>query len=175
MEKRLIKGYKYDYYIDAEWYFYNSKWWKTLWNIASTWYKQISMCKKTKKVNVYIHRLVWKMFIPNPYKKKEINHIDGDKANNHYLNLERVTRSENEVHKRKWRKQSEYSKLMSSKANSKKVYRYDNNWNLLDSYDSLVKASKLTWISINTLWYKVRSQNEKTRSYLPEWQSWFDV
>lgn len=165
MEKRLIKWYKYDYYIDEEWYFYNSKWWKTLWNIAWLWYRQVQLCKKTIKKNVYVHRLVWKLFVPNPYKKREINHKDGNKTNNHYLNLERVTRSENELHKRKWRKQSEYSKLMSSKNNSKKVYRYDCNWDLLAIYDSLTKASAITWISKYILWSRIR-WSDKLRSYI---------
>ena len=43
----------------------------------------------------YIHRLVAKAFVPNPQKKRCVNHIDGDKKNNHANNLEWVTYSEN--------------------------------------------------------------------------------
>jgi hypothetical protein len=46
----------------------------------------------------YIHRLVAKYFVPNPQEKKEVNHIDGDKQNNHYTNLEWVTHKENSYH-----------------------------------------------------------------------------
>ena len=54
------------------------------------------------KGNIYkrksIHRLVGEAFIPNPEKKPTINHIDGCKLNNYYLNLEWATYSENNQH-----------------------------------------------------------------------------
>jgi len=44
------------------------------------------------------HRAVGLTFIANPLNKPCINHIDGDPKNCHYLNLEWVTYSENELH-----------------------------------------------------------------------------
>lgn len=45
-----------------------------------------------------LHRLIAFTHIPNPDNKITINHIDGNKANNHVLNLEWATYSENRIH-----------------------------------------------------------------------------
>lgn len=42
-----------------------------------------------------VHRLVAKCFIENPDNLPEVDHLDNDKHNNHYTNLEWTTRGEN--------------------------------------------------------------------------------
>ncbi len=56
--------------------------------------------KYGKKRTELLHRLLAIAFIPNPYNKPEVNHIDSDPSNFNLSNLEWVTKSENEQHSR---------------------------------------------------------------------------
>lgn len=47
------------------------------------------------KGEVYIHRLIAKLFIPNPLNLPEVDHIDENKLNNNVNNLRWVTRQGN--------------------------------------------------------------------------------
>lgn len=65
---------------------------------TSTGYKKVELVKNGKKKGYKVHRLVAMAFIDNPENKPEVNHIDGNKINNHVDNLEWVTSSENSIH-----------------------------------------------------------------------------
>lgn len=64
-------------------------------------YMQITLYPKVGPRTKYLmHRLVATTFIPNPDGKPQVNHIDGNKQNNHVSNLEWSTVSENILHAR---------------------------------------------------------------------------
>lgn len=61
-------------------------------------YLSVSLCKNGNEKHFYIHRLVAEAFISNPNDWPEVNHKDGDKANNCVNNLEWCTRKYNSKH-----------------------------------------------------------------------------
>lgn len=61
-------------------------------------YEKVGLSKNGKCEKHRVHRLVADAFIPNPYNLPEVNHIDGNKRNNSFSNLEWVTGEENRNH-----------------------------------------------------------------------------
>ena len=61
-------------------------------------YCEARLCINGKVKRPLIHRLVAKAFIPNPENKPEINHLDFNKTNNNYMNIEWCTQKENYLH-----------------------------------------------------------------------------
>lgn len=61
-------------------------------------YLKIGLSKDGKYNKHRVSRLVAEAFIPNPYGLPEVNHIDGNKQNNSFTNLEWVTGEQNRAH-----------------------------------------------------------------------------
>lgn len=85
-------------------------------------YKQVFVCVKNKRYMRYVHRLVAECYIPNPNNLAEVNHKDGDKANNNASNLEWCTSSENKRHAQKLglRNNRTPKQIAASRANARK-------------------------------------------------------
>lgn len=66
--------------------------------IVRSGYLMFRLTRDTKQKFTGAHRVVAKIFIPNPHNKPQVNHIDGIKHNNHISNLEWVTSEENQQH-----------------------------------------------------------------------------
>lgn len=64
-------------------------------------YMRVGLCKHRKQKWVFVHRLVAEAFIANPDNKGQVNHKNGNKTDNRAENLEWVTASENQSHRRK--------------------------------------------------------------------------
>lgn len=105
-------------------------------------YKRINMSNKNGVKYFSLHRLVAAAFVENPLNKEDVNHIDGDKMNNHANNLEWVTRKENIKHS--WELGLQQNMV---DAHSKIVVNYDNGV----FYNSCTEAAKYYGISQTTL------------------------
>ena len=58
-------------------------------------YEQVNLCINGKKKQFYIHRLVALHYLPKIEGKDFVDHIDGNKSNNHISNLRWTTNIEN--------------------------------------------------------------------------------
>lgn len=68
--------------------------------VISNGYFYVMLSKNSIAKNCSVHRLVAKHFLQSWDNKLEVNHIDGNKLNNHISNLEMVTALENTRHAR---------------------------------------------------------------------------
>lgn len=64
----------------------------------NTGYCMLTINHKSRSYARSVHRLVAVHHVPNPLNKPFVNHKDGNKLNNHSVNLEWVTRRENVDH-----------------------------------------------------------------------------
>lgn len=92
-----VKPY-YQYYISSCGKVFGCKGEQMKTQISNRGYERIWLTINGKRERHSVHRLVALNFVPNPEKKLEVNHIDGNKLNNNASNLEWCTRSENEQH-----------------------------------------------------------------------------
>lgn len=61
-------------------------------------YLSVGLHKERVQKFHLVHRLVAEAFLSNQYNKLQVNHIDGNKHNNHVSNLEWCTAGENQIH-----------------------------------------------------------------------------
>jgi hypothetical protein len=62
-------------------------------------YFNVSLLNNKNRKTFKVHRLVAFAFISNPENKLEVNHKDKNKLNNNLMNLEWMTRKENNIHR----------------------------------------------------------------------------
>ena len=144
-------------------------------------YLSYILCNNGERRQLRAHRLVAQAFIPNPQNKPEVNHIDGNKQNNNVINLEWVTRSENQQHA--WdnglkprlvgekngfykKHHSEEAKLKLSKQHSKPVINIDTG----EVYASISEASSKTGINLTSISNCCRGKQIKAGGYRWEYK-----
>lgn len=119
--------------------------------IAKTGYEIAHLMLNGKRTAKYVHRVLAESFIPNPFGKKEIDHIDANKTNNRIDNLRWCTRIEN------CGNEITYSRMVKSKKNnalfgdknpySRRVAQYDAKGDFIAEFESCGDAFRKTGIS----------------------------
>ena len=66
--------------------------------LTNSGYRNARLLRKNTSTHRYVHRLVAQAFVENPNGLKEVNHLDGNKANNAASNLAWVSRRDNVRH-----------------------------------------------------------------------------
>lgn len=97
-----VKYGEYDVYEDGRVYsHYCNKFIKG--EITIYGYIQYTLFIKDKSIRIRAHQLVANLFLTKPKSKEKliVNHLDGNKLNNHYTNLEWTTYYGNNLHARK--------------------------------------------------------------------------
>lgn len=98
-------------------------------------YFKVQLWKNNKPLSIRVHRLVARCFVGNYSPDLEVNHVDGNKLNNYYKNLEWCTVSHN---------QSEAVRLGLKKQTKVNMYKEGL---LVYTFDSISKASEITKIN----------------------------
>lgn len=87
-------------------------------------YLKVVLWKKGKIKNKRIHRLVAEHYLLDFKPELQVNHIDGNKHNNHYTNLEMVTAKQNIRHAAQNGKHNYKKKPLLTKEEVAKIWEY---------------------------------------------------
>lgn len=117
-------------------------------------YVQYNITLNHKNYYKYAHRLVATHFIPGN-ASLEVNHIDGDKQNNHHENLEWVTRKENMKHA--------FDTGLTSV--SKPVKQYDLSGKYIATFSSASEAARHIGINERSISASLNGINTNTAGY----------
>lgn len=99
-----------------------------------------------------IHKLVAKLFVPNPNNYEVVHHIDHDKLNNNAENLE-------------WVDDTSHNRMHGGQHPCKIVYKYDD-FILIDTYNSVQEAARKNNISYSNIARCCRGEQKTYKGHI---------
>lgn len=123
-------------------------------------YMIVTLCHKGLRKNKRVHRLMCEAFLPNPFNKKHVNHIDGNKLNNVMSNFEWSSPKENTQHAIK-------TGLCDArrKAQEVAILQLDLDDNIIAEHVSIHEAGRTTGIAYQNISKVLRGLRPKAGGY----------
>lgn len=112
-------------------------------------YLVVNLRKKGWSKVHLVHRLVAEHFIPNPQNLPTVNHINGDKHDNHFENLEWCSYLDNNIHALE-------NNLRKPKSNP--IAQYAASGELINTYKSISEASRATGLDRSSISHAVNGR-----------------
>jgi hypothetical protein len=107
-------------------------------------YYRVTLSRDHEVERCLVHRLIAKAFIPNPFNKEFINHIDNNGENNQISNLEWCTHSENMIHSQK------QGRLFNTQSKAGKLSGEAQRAKRQKTFDALVGTNIFAWKILNS-------------------------
>lgn len=124
-------------------------------------YERVCLFKMDRERRYRVHRLVAEAFIPNPDNMPQVNHIDGNKRNNHVSNLEWVTNHENVIHAKEHGLRAGHERFCASRR--KRVIATNIETGERIEFESIIAAKKS--IGTNHIQAVLKGQRKQTKGY----------
>lgn len=125
--------------------------------ISKRGYRVVSLYKNGEAKMKNVHQLVAEAFIPNPESKPTVNHKDSNRLNNYASNLEWATYLENNIH------------AINKGIRGKSVYQLDDDGFVINTFDSIIQAEKVTEIQSQNIGKVCKGERERAGGYMWEY------
>ena len=129
-------------------------------HVDESGYLKVTLSKNGHRYTKRVHILVATQFVPNPNNLPVVDHIDGNKQNPHYTNLEWVTQQENTIRA--------YKTGLHTKTCNKGVVRGDGA-----RFGSLTEAAKESNTSKSAISKVLKGERKTAGGWT--WQVWKEV